>query len=116
MSIGHIFYPLHFQLGRQEEQVSVMAHSILKRVYEKLNNLAFSIDFTLPTLYLSIDSDFRDKDLIHFCVVNHLIYIRVPISSHVIYLDSDKPDRSSIQNHPSRLLYQGCKSLPTHTP
>jgi len=95
MSIGDIFYPLHFQLGRKGEQVGVMAHSILKRVYKKLNNLAFSLDLTLPTLYLSVDSGFRDKGLIHFCAINHIIYIGVPVSSHVIYLDSNKPDRSS---------------------
>lgn len=78
MVIGDVFYPLHFQLRKKEEKDVDIALKILKRVQKKLARIASDLNVELPTLYFTVDSGFRSKELVNFCQAHHIIYIGVP--------------------------------------
>ena len=84
MVIGEVFYPLHFQLRLKSEKDPEVAKRILSKVHKKLNELASSQGVKLPTLYLSVDSGFRSKDLVAYCESCKIIYIGVPKVGHLI--------------------------------
>lgn len=98
MSIGEIFYPLHFQLRRKVEKDVDIAARIIQRVYVKLKGLAVEIDTELPTLYLSVDSGFRSKALINLCNGLSIIYIGVPKSNHIVCLDLNQSNKLKIKD------------------
>lgn len=90
MSIGEIFYPLHFQLGCKTEKDAELAKKILSKVHKKLAFLASSNGVELPQLYLSVDSGFRTKDLISYCEHCRVIYIGVPKVGHIVYIGDER--------------------------
>lgn len=86
MSIGEVFYPLHFQVRRKTEKDTQVAHRILGKVHKKLEAMAQNKQVKLPQLYLSVDSGFRSIELLELCDKCALIYIGVPKTNHVVYL------------------------------
>lgn len=90
MVIGEIFYPLHFQLRKKEEKDVEVASKILKRVHQKLDDLAVQESVCLPSLYLSVDSGFRSKELIAYCENSSIIYIGVPKVNHVVHQEGKR--------------------------
>jgi len=84
MVIGEIFYPLHFQLRKKEEKDTVIALRILSKVHNKLLQAADRKAVKLPTLYFSVDSGFRSKDLVNYCGASNLTYIGVPKTSLLV--------------------------------
>jgi len=95
MVIGEIFYPLHFQLRKKEEKDVEIARKILKRVRTKLEALATAQSVALPTLYLSVDSGFRSKELIGYSESSGIIYIGVPKVGHIVF---EKGNRLKIKD------------------
>lgn len=85
MVIGEVFYPLQFQLRKKEEKDVEIASKILKRVQRKLEELATEQGVNLPTLYLSVDSGFRSKELIVYSERCGIIYIGVPKIAHIVH-------------------------------
>jgi len=53
MSIGEVFYPLHFQLRRKDQTEVKVAERILAQIHRKLSGLASADRW--PPLYLSVD-------------------------------------------------------------
>jgi hypothetical protein len=90
MSIGDIFYPLHFQLRQKKKKDPEVAQTILGKVHRKLSKLAQDNQVELPTLYLSVDSGFRSTGLIQYCEALGVIYIGVPKVNHLIELDDKR--------------------------
>ncbi len=99
MSIGEIFYPLHFQLRRKTEKDSEIAQRIIGKVHKKLRALATQQGVNLPQLYLSVDSGFRSINLVNYCTSCDLIYIGVPKVNHLVQkLDSKTEPRLKIKD------------------
>lgn len=90
MVIGELFYPLHFQLRPKAKTDVAVAESILERVHNKLSYISQKTQTPLPFLYLSVDSGFRSPRLLEICKHRKIIYIGVPKTSHVVYLEEQK--------------------------
>ena len=88
MSIGEIFYPLHFQLRRKDQTEVEVAERILPQVHRKLARLTCPEEW--PQLYLSVDSGFRSPELISLCHGLGLHYIGVPKTPHVVTFQGEK--------------------------
>ena len=86
MSIGDMFYPLHFQLRKKKEKDVEIALRILGRVRRKLESLACSVKVQLPFLYLSVDSGFKSKEIVDYCNDYRIIYIGVPANNNIVLL------------------------------
>jgi hypothetical protein len=88
MSIGEVFYPLHFQMRRKDHKEIDVAERILTQIHNKLCRIAQPDAW--PPLYLSVDSGFRSSDFIQRCEGLNIHYIGVPEKSHVLWLQDEK--------------------------
>lgn len=88
MSIGEVFYPLHFQLRRKDQTEVKLAERILPQIHRKLLRLADADQW--PPLYLSVDSGFRSQTLINLCHGFGIHYIGVPKKPHVVIYQGEK--------------------------
>ena len=90
MSIGQMFYPLHFHLRQKTEKDVEIAYKLLKKVHQKLSLVAEQEGKQLGQLYLSVDSGFRSEKLLDYCEGIGVIYIGVPKINHSIYQNGKK--------------------------
>lgn len=111
MSIGEVFYPLHFQLRRKDQTEVEVAERILPQIHRKLSNLASPHQW--PALYLSIDSGFRSQNLINLCEGLGIHYIGVPGKPHVVNYQGEK---LKIKDLIPRFEALEAKALTPHAP
>lgn len=88
ISIGEVFYPLHFQLRPKGQTEAKVSERILEQVCHKLSRIAEPSQW--PPLYLSVDSGFRSKELLTLSQGYGIHYIGVPTKKHVLYWEGQK--------------------------
>lgn len=97
MSIGDMFYPLHFQLRKKSEKDVDVAHRMLQKVQHKLSDICQEAVVDLPTLYLSVDSGFQSDAFVNWCEAIGIHYIGVPKTTHTVYLNTQtKEDKKAV--------------------
>ena len=98
MSLGDVFYPLHFQLRKKSQKDVDVAYEILKKVRCKLKALVEDVGLELPTLYLSVDSGFRSTALLNWCKQVNIHYIGVPKNGHIFYVNTSSVEEKKVRN------------------
>lgn len=87
MTVGGVFYPLHFQVRGKGDKETGLAKKMLVRLHGRLQALALP---ALPSLYVSVDSGFTTPEVMHTCAHLGMTFIGVPRSNQVVYYQGQR--------------------------
>lgn len=99
MVIGRQFYPIQCAISSKAHKELDVAKTLLADVKQKVDLLTDTHQLTVPTLYLSVDNGFCDREL--FQADNEVTVISVPKKSWIFEIDGQT---MSLQRHIDRFL------------
>ena len=94
--IDDIFYPLFFDFvrkkGKADKKEPIQIAKKLVNRWGKLQKQLAKENSALPAIHFSCDSGYSDVSLSEECAKkeNNLIYISVPVKSHIVYINNKK--------------------------
>ena len=94
--IDDIFYPLFFDFvrkkGKADKKEPIQIAKKLVNRWGKLQKQLAKENSALPAIHFSCDSGYSDVSLSEECTKkeNNLIYISVPVKSHIVYINNKK--------------------------
>ncbi len=103
--IDDVFYPLFFDFvrkkGKADKKEPIQIAKKLVNRWGKLQKQLAKQNSVLPAIHFSCDSGYSDVSLSEECAKkeNNLIYISVPVKSHIVYINNKKTKLSEYINN-----------------